>query len=141
MGFKEGLRRRLALRRYPRRSAAIFTDENDHNPRVLQDCSECSGRGQHCEGSIVDGREQYALGVCMVCDGTGITGEVEPCFPDERPEASACVDDHGWITCPNCEWRFALRHKDSWTGRRHLRCGQKIRVVDAETLRHDGRDR
>jgi len=133
MGSSDSLRRRSALRRYPRRSAAIFTDANDHNPTVLQDCSGCDGRGTQCRHSIVDGVEQYALGECTACGGTGITGEVEPCFANDVPERSASVDDQGWITCPSCDWRFALRDKHAWTGRRHLRCGQKIRVINAAT--------
>lgn len=134
MSRKDKLVRRMSPGRYPRRSAATFTDENDHNPRIQQDCPRCSGSGQFCEHSIIDGHEQYALGVCTACSGTGVTGEVEPYFLDDKPEMPACADDKVWMTCPSCDWRFALRDKNAWTGRRHLRCGQKIRIVGAEPI-------
>ena len=128
---QDSRRRRTALRRYPRRSAATFSDDNDHNPVVLQDCPACSGSGKSCR-HIVDGSgETYALEVCSACSGTGVTGDVEPYFPDVRPEVTARADDTGWITCPSCDWRFALRDRRAWTGRRHVQCGQKIRIVDA----------
>ena len=74
MSLADNLRRRIALRRYPRRFAATFTDENDHNPRVLQDCPACSGSGQHCHHNIASNGHEYALGVCAACSGTGVTG-------------------------------------------------------------------
>ena len=46
---KAEIRRRLTLARYPRRSKARFTDENDHNPLVLQDCPQCHGSGARGE--------------------------------------------------------------------------------------------
>ena len=132
MGFRASLRRRLAQRRYPRRSDATFTSENDHNPQVLQDCPDCDGHGTCCHHDVTcDGAQTHALHVCTACRGTGISGEVEPYFPDDLPEVSACADELGWVTCPRCDWRFALTHKGAWTGRRHLLCGQKIRIVDA----------
>jgi hypothetical protein len=127
MSLTDDPRRRTALRRPPRRSAATFSDDNDHNPRVLQDCPACSGSGKSCHRS----GEAYALEVCASCSGTGVTGDVEPYFPDDRPEVPACADDTGWITCPSCDWRFALHDRRAWTGRRHLQCGQRIRIVDA----------
>jgi DnaJ-class molecular chaperone len=78
MGLKENLRSRMALRGYPRRSAATFTDENDHNPRLLQDCPECSGSGTQCHHNITSSGEEYALAICTACKGAGVTGEVEP---------------------------------------------------------------
>ena len=135
MGLKRDLRRRIALRRYPRRSAATFTNENDHNPKVLQDCPGCSGQGTNCHHNITSDGEEYALGDCTTCNGTGVTGEVELYFLDDRPEMPACPDARGWITCPNCDWRFALRDKNAWTGHRHLLCGQKISIVDVEPIR------
>ena len=130
MSSKDDLRARLALRRYPRRSAAVFTDENDHNPWVLQDCPACRGSGKHCHHNISRSGETYSLGLCTSCGGSGVTGEVEPYFPDDAPGIPACADDSGWITCPTCDWRFALRDKRAWTGSRHLQCGQKIIVVE-----------
>lgn len=132
MGLLGNLRCRIALLRYPRRSAATFTNENDHNPRVLQDCEQCHGSGNHCREHIVDGSHECALEICRDCHGTGVTGKVEPYFLEDRPEVSACADAKGWMTCPSCDWRFALKDKNAWTGRRHMQCGQKIRIVDAD---------
>jgi hypothetical protein len=123
---KDEIRRRLRLSRYPRRSAAVFTDENDHNPLILEDCPRCGGRGRVCTSPHPD---EYVLDDCPACGGLGTTTEVVHYFPGTSPEAEAVVDAHGWITCPRCERRFSTRHRDTWTGRRHLTCGQGIRLV------------
>ena len=133
MSIKDDLRRRLALHRYPRRSAATFTSENDHNPRVLQDCPACSGAGTHGHHNSGSCGETCSLELCTSCSGAGVTGDVERYFLHEAPEIPACADEHGWITCPNCDWRFALRDEHAWTGKRHLQCGQKIRVVETNS--------
>ena len=127
---KADIRRRLTLMRYPRRSAAKFTDENDHNPLILQNCPACGGSGRRCSFSTKPGDHSVDLIICPDCDGSGITGQVEPYFPHELPEATAHTDAEGWLTCPNCNWRFTTRDRHAWTGRRHLRCGQRINVVD-----------
>jgi DnaJ-class molecular chaperone len=129
MSPQDDLRRRMA----PRRSVATFSDDNDHNPLVLQDCPACSGSGKACHHSIDRSGETYALEVCSSCGGAGVTGDVEPYFRDDRPELPACADDTGWITCPGCDGRFALRDRRAWTGRRHLQCGQ--RIVNAAPMR------
>lgn len=135
MVLKDDLRTRIGMRRYPRRSSAAFTDENDHNPQVLQDCPACSGSGKSCHHNSSSSGETYSLEVCTSCSGKGVTGEVEQYFADDAPEVPACADDSGWITCPKCDWRFALRDKRAWTGRRHLQCGQRIRVVETGPIR------
>lgn len=123
---KEEIRRRLRLSRYPRRSAAVFTDENDHNPLILEDCPKCGGRGQLCTFHPPDA---YVLDDCPACGGLGTTTEVVPYFTDTGPEVEALVDEQGWLTCPRCERRFSTRYHSTWTGRRHLTCGQLIRPV------------
>jgi len=131
VSLEDDIDRRRARVRYPRRSEATFTDENDHNPQVLQDCAGCRGSGTQCHHIIDDGGEQYALDRCTDCGGTGVTGATEPYFPDETSALPASADDKGWITCPRCDWRFALRDRHAWTGRRHLQCGQKIRISES----------
>ena len=128
MSLADDIRRRLTLTRYPRRSAASFTEENGHNPLVLQDCALCSGKGKVCELDTSDGEQAYVLDVCSACSGSGVTGEVEPYFSNDQPEVTAEADQHGWLTCPTCGWRFAIRDARAWTGRRHLQCGQRILV-------------
>lgn len=126
---KADIRRRLTLMRYPRRSAAKFTDENDHNPLVLQDCPQCYGTGHVGESWVEDGSPVEANVLCTSCGGSGVTGQAEPYFPHDVPEKTTHADAEGWLTCPNCNWRFTTRDPRAWTGRRHLRCGQRINVV------------
>ena len=125
---KAAIRRRLVLAKYPRRSQAQFTDENGHNPTVLQACPRCHGRGLVCEDSSGGTRRVLTRDKCAECGGSGVTGEVEPYFTNDNPEAEAVVKGEG-ITCPNCGWRFRISDRHAWTGRRHLRCGQRIRLV------------
>lgn len=135
---KAEIRRRVTLLRCPRRAKAPFTDENDHNPMVLQDCPTCFGSGKVCQSrSDDDGRDVLDLTVCATCKGSGVTGEVEPYFPRDLPEASARADAAGWLTCPGCGWRFTLRDPRAWSGRRHMRCGQKIKPLTNEADHED----
>lgn len=128
---KAAIRRRLVLAKHPRRHRAEFTDENDHNPMVLQACPQCHGSG-HVGRAVVEGTRSIEMEeTCPNCHGEGVTGEVEPYFANDKPEADAVVIGDG-ITCPNCGWRFRLKDSNAWTGRRHRRCGQKIKLVAAE---------
>lgn len=131
---KEELRKRLRLSQYPRRRDAAFTDENGHNPWILEDCPECGGNGKRC---TVQGAA-YLMETCAACEGLGTTSQVVRCFPEDGSELEAVVDAHGWITCPGCERRFSTRYPHpggrgrlvgTWTGRRHLTCGQLVRLV------------
>lgn len=109
---------------------AIFTDENDHNPIVDETCPRCHGEGRywHCvpsgEGVACD------KPTCEVCNGTGVIGESVAYFSNQQPEIEAVAHENRWITCPNCNIRFKLTNKYSWTGKRHMTCGQKIKVVN-----------
>jgi hypothetical protein len=128
---KEEIRRRLRLSRYPRKSRAVFSDENGHNPWVLEDCPNCGGRGHKCEER--ENGTMYLMVECSGCEGLGTTTQVVRFFPEDGPETvelEAVVDEHGWITCPRCERRFSTRYTHhSWTGRRHLSCGQFVRLA------------
>lgn len=126
---KTDLGRRLRESKFPRRAAARFTDEEDHNPMVLQDCAVCRGTGRvDRNGPSSEGGAVYAMEECPACGGKGITGEIERFFPADEPEFPAGVDSKGWVSCPKCGVRFSLRDPHRWTGRRHLSCGQKIKV-------------
>ena len=39
-------------------------------------------------------------------------------------EVETCVP--GWVKCPGCNRRFALKDPNVWDGKKHLSCGQKI---------------
>ena len=132
---KNEIRRRITIARYPRRSRAVFTDENDHNPLVLQDCPTCDGSGKASEYWSEGEISVHSRIICPTCHGTGITGEIEPFFAIDTPEASVATGVDGWITCPNCRWRFTTVDPNAWTGRRHMRCGQKIKVISSSPRR------
>ena len=104
---------------------AVFTDANDHNPIVDEDCPHCSGSGKYCKEE--DGG--YSLYLCPFCNGSGVTGGKIPYFSNEQPEMEAFVDGSGWITCPNCQTRFSTNDAHRWTGKRHMKCGQKIKLI------------
>jgi hypothetical protein len=124
---KERIRRSLILSRYPRRSDAVFTDENDHNPSVLQTCPTCRGSGRFC----VESERVASTDACADCEGTGIIAATEPYFSNESPEIDVMPGLDGWLECPTCGFRFSPNDRNAWTGRRHERCGQKLRVVSA----------
>ena len=130
---KNKLQNCLLVSKYPRRNKAQFTMENDHNPLILQDCAECHGTGKRDRRYDGPGSERvWALGSCDTCAGTGITGAVEPYFtsPESgRPPVMAHADSEGRLRCPACEIIFHVTDPHRWTGYRHVRCGQRIRVV------------
>ena len=120
---KSEIRRRLTVAQNPRRANAQFTDENDHNPIVLQDCPACHGSGKTCEHH---GPDVIARIECPTCNGNGITGETESYFTNDAPAMDATPNAHGWIKCPNCGTSFMNTDCHAWTGLRHKKCGQKI---------------
>jgi DnaJ-class molecular chaperone len=124
---KDEIRRRITLAKYPRRGQAKFTDENDHNPLVLQDCPTCHGSGAVCEY----GSDYHARVVCEMCGGSGVSGEVEPYFAAAEAgtqEFSATADAQGWLTCPSCRWRFTTRDKNAWTADDTSGAGRRSRL-------------
>ena len=131
------LQRRRRLAAYPRRGKAVFTDANEHNPLVLQDCPACGGTGKR-DRCYEDpsGAQVCALEECADCGGSGVTGEVEPYFSAEQDQqqavAEATPNAEGWLRCPGCGVSFSTRDPHRWSGYRHLRCGQRIRVAEGE---------
>src|SRR5262245_20321527 len=82
-------RLRLRAAHHPRRSSAPFTEENDHNPIVLQNCPACRGTGKVCRHLKMKDRECIRREACSSCAGTGITGELEHFFTNDSPEMTA----------------------------------------------------
>jgi hypothetical protein len=134
---KSEIEKGLRLAKYPRRTSTalhrgpfgagpqlLFTDENNHNPLVLEDCPECHGRGHVCH----EAAGIAATSACPHCEGLGTTLELVPCFANDSPEQEGVLDEHDFLTCPCCGRRFSTRDRHSWTGRRHFGCGQLIRL-------------
>jgi hypothetical protein len=126
-------RPRLKMRHYALRRDVAFTDANDHNPMVLEECPRCSGSGRmgvYDYGVLPDGTpvNTHSRVECDVCSGTGTTGERVPYFDNDSPITESAPDQDGWLTCPGCGWRFTIRDRSVWSGRRHGRCGQRIRL-------------
>jgi hypothetical protein len=124
---KREIERRLLLAKYPRASGRsdvplVFSDDDDHDPLVLEDCPSCHGRGTRCDerGGVA------SLDACDACDGAGTTFELVRYFASSAPAVEVAADDEGWATCPGCSYRFSTRSPAAWTGRRHVRCGQRI---------------
>ncbi len=67
--------------------------------------------------------------VCDQCGGVGTTGNIVRYYENDSPEMNAEVDSSGWVACPSCSWRFAIKDSNAWTGLRHKRCGQKMSLV------------
>jgi len=97
----------------PQRRDARFTDENDHNPWVLEDCPTCEGHNRDCES----------------CGGLGTSGEAVRYFQNDTPAQPAILREDGWLRCPGCARRFATYDRRRWTGLRHTTCGQKILCI------------
>ena len=127
---KAVLRRERHRKRYPRRQEATFTDENDHNPFVLQDCPYCQGTGLFCEEHHTLKGECIAdLHECPYCDHTGITGEIERYFDNDTPPIEVIPYQKEWVACPICGKKFCLHDANVWTGYRHTTCGQRLVII------------
>lgn len=128
---KLGIRRKLILSQYPRRDDAEFTDANDHNPLVLVNCAKCGGYGK-CDTYFADaeGNSVQSVDYCEMCGGGGVLAEVELYYPTDNAAMKIDPTADGWIRCPCCGWRFSIKDKNAWTGRRHRRCGQKLHISD-----------
>lgn len=105
---------RLATK-VPERRDAAFSDENDHNPWVLEDRPAC---------------EEYGgiLAQCEECGGLGTRGGAVRYFETDAPAEAAEVREDGWARCPACDRMFATYDPVRWTGRRHTTCGQKLHL-------------
>lgn len=126
---KQEIKRRLNRAKYPVRAAAVFSDENDHNPLVLERCSRCSGRGQVDIYQRHNDAETWSLEVCPLCSGEGTTEEIVPFFENQSPAIDVEANNENWVKCPLCGWKFSVQDSSVWTGRRHKRCGQKLNVI------------
>lgn len=126
---KVEIKRRLKLSRYPRRNSAKFTDENDHNPIVLEDCLHCGGKGEICEEFLQNGEWVAKLSICSHCQGSGTTEELVSYFTNTSPAVLVEIRADGWLICPNCRKRFTINDPNRWTGCRHTSCGQKIQLI------------
>ena len=122
---KEEIRQRLLEARYPRRGAAVLSSEPDHNPLILEDCSSCRGTGHQC----CETAAAYVLDACAACAGRGITGQVVRYFKNDSPEVRTADIANGWLTCPWCSRRFAIRDPAVWSGLRHITCGGRIEIT------------
>jgi hypothetical protein len=115
--------------RHPvRRWSAAFTDDNDHDPWILEDCADCSGRGTIC----VEENGVAELGTCPTCAGRGTSGAVVRYFARSAHGGAApkeAQDEADWVRCPGCLERFELHDARAWTGRRHVGCGQSIQIA------------
>ena len=121
---KDELRRRLIVAKHPRRRDADPSSAPDHNPLVLEDCPACSGSGTRCEMTA----HESTLLECTACSGEGTTYAVVPLFSNNAEPLAARAEAAGWVTCPCCGWRFSLADRRTWTGFRHVRCGQRLRL-------------
>jgi len=101
--------------RITKRGDAVFSDGNDHNPWVLDDCRACG---------------QFGLDDCEQCGGLGTTGRAVRYFKNDASPRRARMRDDGCVRCPGCHAMFATDNPARWTGRRHITCGQKIELED-----------
>ena len=122
---KEGIRKRLRRARYPSRSSARFDEDPDHNPLVLENCPRCHGRGTVCHRV---GPDTEALDQCPDCAGSGTNDQVVRYFTNDAEPMNVSTYQEGWVRCLCCGWRFALYDQNAWTGKRHIRCGQRLVV-------------
>jgi hypothetical protein len=51
-----------------------------------------------------------------------------PPVGNDNPEIEASINPHGWVKCPNCGISFKITSSQSWDGRVHLSCQQKLRI-------------
>ena len=106
-----------------------FTDRNDHNPLVPERCPNCQGAGTRCVESSSPTTVTVSCEECLHCRGTGKSGKTVRLFDNDNPEMELNIYSDVWIKCPNCEQSFALKDESIWTGRRHKKCGQKIKPI------------
>jgi len=55
----------------------------------------------------------------------------QPFLPSENEPMEAVLFQSNWIKCPQCGWKFCLSNTSSWTGERHRRCGQRLKLKAA----------
>jgi hypothetical protein len=125
---KEAIKKCLRIAKYSKPENITFTDENDHNPLVLETCKICFGSKYIClEDNLVAVKD-----LCDACDGLGVTGNLVRRYSEDYPAMSAIISETGWIKCPNCKVNFSTDSSQFWSGRRHITCGQKIDIVTSK---------
>ena len=115
--------------KYPLKKDAVFTDENDHNPLIQKVCPECNGYGKrdkYTENDKETGMGAWTLSACPTCKGHKAVDGTQHYFDNDQPAMVAELDESKWFRCPNCNKRVASYDKHNWTGKRHMKCGQKI---------------
>ena len=122
------------LRHQRLRDDVAFTADNDHNPLVRDDCPRCGGHGKYETYTDPDPTglaRQIDLHGCEACGGGGRTDVYVPYFDNAADPVTVRVRANGSLTCPCCGWGFSVRDRAVWTGWRHARCGQRIRLTGA----------
>jgi hypothetical protein len=62
----------------------------------------------------------------QVCAGKGWIEGSQKYFDNDSEAITAKVSAMGYVECPRYGRKFSIKDKHRWTGRRHMRCGQKI---------------
>ncbi len=114
-------------RRYPTRRTVVLAAHPDHNAMVLVDCVLCGGLGQE----LLFKHGVTAFVSCRLCGGSGAGPTIAPFFTNQAPQADVALGGDGWLTCSSCGIRFSPRDRNAFTGLRHIKCGQRLRVRPA----------
>ena len=125
--------RALKPRHLSLRKNVAFTAENDHNPLVLEDCTRCRGYGKYdTYAESGSGDRSTSLHRCEVCSGSGHSDTYARYFDNDAPPVAVQVRANGSLACPCCGWNFTVGDRAVWTGWRHARCGQRIRLIGCQ---------
>jgi hypothetical protein len=124
----------LNVRNHSDPSDIVYSDENDHNPLVPEDCPGCFGTGKRCRLVAHGAGTAYGLERCTACAGAKTTGNLVRKYKNDSPALEAGVNEFGWTKCPGCGVNFKTTSSVSWSGLRHKTCGQKILLSIADPL-------
>lgn len=114
----------------------FFTEENDHNPLVVNSCPKCiNGR---TAGEYQGPNKSCGHGRCEECDDTGVSTPpaIELMFTNNNEPISMSCNTYGFLRCPNCNQGFKYYDKRVWSGVRHS-CGQKLIINTAAHEMHN----
>jgi hypothetical protein len=110
----------------PPLSELAFTSGNDHNPSYTDECSRCNGFGKLFTFRFDQRRGADDDRPCPDCGTTGRV--VKHLFNNDTFPIQVTTGHDGWVTCPCCGWRFSTQDKRIWTGYRHRKCGQRLKL-------------
>ncbi len=48
----------------------------------------------------------------------------------EKPAIDIEVNENGWVKCPKCRYQFKITDRDTWSGKRHISCGQALNIIN-----------